>query len=177
MGKNINMGRVGAVATANLGALRQLGNGKGMTRIEYASVTLPYQLKDGILFSFKGSEVGKWEGDDEIIIADKLFAQKVATDAWLNTVVVAVNSFLGTASEQAEAEAQCDNESEPVEHKVESYENDQPEHDEDDSVDTSALDKAIKRGKKNKANRLFDEIEDGLGKKKRKAYKKQIKGI
>ena len=172
-------GRVTAVLTAYMVSLRQLGTGL-MSRPDFCRLMLPHKLEKGKMLSIEGREIkelGGWEGEDCEIISEKLLTQKVATVAWLNGVVTSLNMFLGTASEQAEAEAQCDNESEPVEHKVESYENDQPEHDEDDSVDTSALDKAIKRGKKNKANRLFDEIEDGLGKKKRKAYKKQIKGI
>lgn len=166
-------GRVTAVLTAYLVSLRQLGNGKSMSRTEFARLMLPHEVKSGQLKSIEGKKLFDWSGEDCEVIPAKLFDQKVATDAWLNNIVTAVNvNLLGSASEQAEDEDEPDediNEPEDI--------NDDVVAPDDEAVDTSALDKAIKKGKGKKAKKLLAEIEDELSKAEYKTYKKQIKEL
>lgn len=173
-------GRVTAVLTAYLVALRQLGNGKTMSRVEFAKLMLPHEVKKGKLLTIEGRKLFEWEGEDCEIIPEKLFAQKVATEAWLNNIVSSVNNnLLGTASVQAKNEAEdVDEESEPeaiAEDGVESEEAVEPSSDELEK----AIEKAIKKGKKKKANKALADILEhgGFSKKEIKHYKKLIKEL
>jgi len=162
-------GRVIAILTSYLVSLRQLGNGKSMSRTEFARLMLPHEVKDNQLLSIEGKKLYAWEGEDQEVIPANLFGQKVATDAWLNKIVTALNSnLLGTASEQAEAEAEDvdepEVEDEPV---IETEVVEEPE-------EVKKIRKLLAKGKIKKAKKLLKEAKDLLSKDTFKTLKKEL---
>ena len=167
-------GRVTAVLTAYMVSLRQLGNGKGMSRVDFARLMLPHEVKKGQLLTVEGKKLYDWDGEDKEVIPAKFFEQKVATDAWLNNIVSSLNTnLLGTASEQAENES-ADNVKES-----ESPDEDAPSEpveaiEQEEIKEVQKIRKFIKKGKLEKSKKLLKESKELIDKKLYKKLKKEI---
>ena len=160
--------------TILMASLRQL---KG-DRKDFMEAMLPQRVEGNSLINFKGNAIRHWEAPDQEIVPMELVSeQKVVTDAFLTKVFKYTNDFFFSVEEESSEEP------EEVEEPVESDAigrdpDEEPEVEgHDEQLDTSALDKAIKKGKGKKASKLLAEIEGGMSKDQRKAYKKQIKEL
>lgn len=173
--------RVGATMTA----LRQLRG----DRKDFARLMIPQRLEGGQLLAVGGGVLGSWDGEDQEIYPAELMDQKVVTDAWLNKLFEPVNKLFGSASEQeailnssidglgAEGQIPDEDGPEPAEEDDNSPSDLDIDAEESNSVDTSKLEKAIKKGNAEKAQKLLKGLKEDLPKDAYKAFKKQVKGL
>ena len=150
-------------------ALRVLGNGKE-SRINFIKQNIPQQLKEGLLLASDGGTVGSWNGKDaEIYPVDLIENQKVTTDAFLNKVLTPVETFLGLNDPSDDGSSDA-GEDAPDEAPTEA-----PPADPNEVVGSSypKFEKAIKKGKLEKAKGLLDDL--GKDHPDYKKYKKILK--
>ncbi len=177
------MGKSYVMAKTNtaMAAARQIKT--GADKKDWIGYMLPQKIENGHMINFRGQNLGLWDVEDQEIVPMEVYTdQKVVTDAWLNKIFEPINKLFGTASEQKaieESEDECSNDSGSSDSDSSDDVSDSGADSEDveAQIDTSKLDKAIKKGKAKKAKELLAKLKDGISKADYKDYKKQIKGL
>lgn len=154
--------------TVAMGAARQLIKGSGVDRLAWLRHNLPQKIEDGQLINYEGEVITDTNlPDQELVKLERLTEAKVITDALLTDLFHPLNTTLFVNTDK-----------EPVEDTDEVVPDPIATLDEGEvDVDCSKLEKAIKKGKKEKAESLLADLKGDLAKDLYKTYKKQIKGL
>lgn len=153
-----------------MGAARQLIKGTGADRLAWMKHNLPQRIENGVLINYAGEEMGESNlPDQEFAKAERLTDAKVITDALMSDLFTPLNQtiFAKTAPTEKADEPEDSPECEAAVEEGQVT---------DDEI-IKKLEKAIKKGKAEKAAELLDELKPCLDKKQFKTYKKQIKGL
>ena len=186
-----------AVIKNSMGAIRQLNKAAASDKVAWLSHHMPQAVINGELVNFLGEVMGKTNlPDQEFVKAERLTSAQVITDALLNdlmhplnitmfskeyeaidrTACVAadecaideadVNEEPGFSKDLSEDEAKKEKKKKKHEGKIEEL-----------PVDTADLEKAIAKGKIEKATKILKSLKLALHKDSYKKFKKQIEGL
>ena len=195
MTQNIETTR--AVIKNSMGAIRQLNKASASDKVAWLSHHMPQAVIDGELVNFLGEVMGKTNlPDQEFVKAKRLTSAQVITDVLLNDLMHPLNITMFSKEYDAvdgttemtvleEEDGANDVDEEPVftkdlsedESKKEKKKKKHEGKIEELPVDTADLEKAIAKGKVEKATKILKSLKSALHKDSYKKFKKQIEGL
>ena len=174
-----------AVIKNSMGAIRQLNKASASDKVAWLSHHIPQAVIDGELVNFVGEVMGKTNlPDQEFVKVERLMSAQVITDALLNDLMHPLNITM--FSKEYDAVGETDGEDGEVIDDEEPIVDEKPKKDkkkkkdekiEDLPVDTENLEKAISKGKIEKATKILKSLKSVLPKETYKKFKKQIEGL
>ena len=177
-----------AVIKNSMGAIRQLNKASASDKVAWLSHHMPQAVIDGEVVNFLGEVMGKTNlPDQEFVKVERLMSAQVITDALLNDLMHPLNITMfskeydavdGTDDMIAEVEEAINVEEPMVDEKPKKDKKKKKEEKvEDLPVDTENLEKAISKGKIEKATKILKSLKSVLHKEAYKKFKKQIEGL
>jgi len=186
-----------AVIKNSMGAIRQLNKAAASDKVAWLSHHMPQAVINGELVNFLGEVMGKTNlPDQEFVKAERLTSAQVITDALLNDLMHPLNITMFSKEYEAIDRTACVAADECAIDEADV--NEEPEFSKDLSedeakkekkkkkhegkieelpVDTADLEKAIAKGKIEKATKILKSLKLALHKDSYKKFKKQIEGL
>jgi len=179
-----------AVIKNSMGAIRQLNKASASDKVAWLSHHMPQAVIDGEIVNFLGEVMGKTNlPDQEFVKVERLMSAQVITDALLNDLMHPLNITMfskeydtvdGTDKATGlDEDEDAINAEEPIadEKPKKDKKKKKDEKIEDLPVDTENLEKAISKGKIEKATKILKSLKSVLPKETYKKFKKQIEGL